>query len=167
MDNLKFLDKTSRKRLSWGKAGQKNLYPKTFIYWARNLATEPKITFLRSLKLHYSSHLLKHVTLHPPQCWFTYHPFANICESQHWGRREELHSGKSKKAWNEKSSCTFSVVFQRSLTSIVGVAYFFRNEPKWLRNYVLASLLLAMVTASWIEWKRTSPDIQIDWKSIL
>lgn len=99
MDNLNFLDKTSRKRLSWGKASQKNLYLKTFISWARNLAKEPKITFLKSLKPHYSSHLLKHVTLRPPQCWFTYHPFANIRESQHWGRREELHSGKSKISW--------------------------------------------------------------------
>ena len=34
-------------------------------------------------------------TLRPLQFWCTYHPFANKRQCQHWGRREEAHTGKS------------------------------------------------------------------------
>lgn len=38
------------------------------------------------------------VALHPPQCWFTNHPLANIRQSQHnRGSGQEVQSGKVKK----------------------------------------------------------------------
>ena len=61
------------------------------------------------------------VTLRPSQFWCTYHPFANKRQSQLWGRREEVHTGKSwlKRLDMKKPHFQPSTVFQRNLKSIV------------------------------------------------
>ena len=48
------------------------------------------------------------VTLRPLRRWFTYHPFANIRESQHWERRGQANSRKSKISWLRRQNPQFS-----------------------------------------------------------
>ena len=55
------------------------------------------------------------VTLRPLRRWFTYHPFANIRESQHWERRWQANSRKSKISWLRRQNPQFSPV-QRDAT---------------------------------------------------
>ena len=55
------------------------------------------------------------VTLRPLRRWFTYHPFANIRESQHWERRGQANSRKSKISWLRRQNPQFRPV-QRDAT---------------------------------------------------
>ena len=55
------------------------------------------------------------VTLRPLRRWFTYHPFANIRESQHWERRGQANSRKSKISLLRRQNPQFSPV-QRDAT---------------------------------------------------
>ena len=55
------------------------------------------------------------VTLRPLRRWFTYHPFENIRESQHWERRGQANSRKSKISWLRRQNPQFRPV-QRDAT---------------------------------------------------
>ena len=120
MHNLNFLDKTSRKRLSWGKAGQKNLYLKTFISWARNLAKEPKINFLKSRKLHYSSHFVETRDVMPSPLLIHVSPICKYTRISTLGKERRATLGKSKISWlrrremkNPHFQCSVSTKFDK------------------------------------------------------
>ena len=81
-------------------------------------------------RLQYSRHLLKHLKSHyvlpnVDSHLVTYHPWvANNRQSQHWGRREEVPTGKSWISWlkrRDMKNLTFSLVFQRNLKSILAI----------------------------------------------